>query len=487
MSDTPEVAAAKAVLKARIDGYVTGKPRSPTDVMRVLEEPILLPDSRAITFRPHWEPHDETTDSDNRTASYFWFFDDLYDTNPLWAAVVQAYRDLIMYQGFRFVSKNPVWEDRWNRWWQEANAERQLGVAILEAVKSGNGPLVLVRETNDILDLKLQDLPARGFFPVADDEGRWSHLVFIWPDTEVSTDGVMHRFASKKGQRVEFEDVFFLKINRIAGAFFGRPPTYQAMNLANELLELLMIFSSMARRTTHGLLHAMVDLTDLDDQPREDPDTGEPIMSEQEERIWQVQKMLDGRTDYNRQTKRTKIAANLVTGKDVELKVLEVKNDMEGVEKAVNQIIRVLDRAWRLPRILQGEGESSNRANSVVQMKQSASVFEEWWANVAEELHDKIVPALGIPKEAGRFEPTNELVVDDELVRAKVMETISKLRTEGILDDVESRTELDPLLRYVDLDLEDREPVEIDEDDTLTESQQEAKEADDAEAEQDST
>lgn len=427
--------------------------------MRVLKAavdgPVLLPDSGFLLADPGFEGHDITERPDGTSGSYFFLWEMIRDNNGVAAGIHGSFADQIAFQGWRAVGEQAE-VDRWNRWDQEANFTSKILPQLLEEmIGIGNGMGLLHRKTGRILDLRCQPLPVRGFFPLKDEEresiDRW---IFRWPSFKAQTDP---KFGA--GWILPVECTIHFKFNGRVGAVFGRMLGYQVINELEELRDLLRVIGAMANRGTHGLIHAKVSLEGLDeiDEDNTTPDDDKDELTPAERHIKNVETIMGKRVHIDKNTRRVSIAHNIVTDESVTLIPIDSKQDLAGAEKAADVLFRTIDRATRMPRVLQGEGEGSNRATAEVQRRLQAALWERLWDDATEEIMDKVFKLLDIDRSRMTLERVNKLVLDDMEFQVLHQKAIREDFQAGITDVDEARREAD---KYYEEDLEPLGPEE---------------------------
>lgn len=424
--------------------------RNIREIHGALSEAIKIPTLSTFVARPGFEGHDMVTTATGTSGSYFWHWERLNDRNPIFAAVNATFRDLIMAYGYRFEGDDRF-RDRWEAWVSKSNFIGILGDLVYAACFSGNGIAAMKRLTSNLLDLKIDPLPVRGIWPQLNaDQTEFDRYVFRYPNSKSPFDPEFG-----KSWTIPVEDIIHIKFNRVPGVFFGRAIGYQALNLLVEIIELSHVFGVMAKRSTHGLLHFKINLEGLSQERIKDPAAGVEALSPAEQKVRAVMDIGDQRVQYDRETDIVRISNDLYTDQTVEIVPVTLQNDMEGIERAISTLLRVVDRALQIPKNVLGEGEGSNRATAREQNRMLAARLKAMHAVICEEIADKVFPELGIPDTCSLTIDQEILNEDGELINQSRL-AVAALFRERIVTLSEAREEIEGDWHA---DLEDLEDV----------------------------
>ena len=207
--------------------------------------------------------------------------------------------------------------------------------------------------------------------------------------------------------------------NVISKSPYGSSLLRSVKELLDTKINLEKIASTMAWRMTHPLIHAKVG----DEQ-------NPPTLSD----ILNIEGLLK-----NRVREDGTIANNITTSYTVDIKSIPSNPDLNGLTTVLNHIQEQVDKALKVPKILMGQPEGSNRATSYNQLKGFIIFLEHIRNIIKDEINAKLIPLIA----PGAIIEFNEVLKEDTFAWADVA---VKLYHEGIItvDEARAMVELPP-------------------------------------------
>lgn len=415
---------------------------SESEVNGVAKSRIRLPSFDMIPSKPGFSPHDEVITDKGLHGTYFWLWQHLFETNEFHSTVVEILRDLMVGQGWGLSKASDEEKERWDLWKKKSRFDSKMSTLLISLFSLGNAAALMVRETSNLLDLEFQIIPARGLWPVLNDEkSDWIGFNF-WTPTQGS------HFDPRMGQPAFLprEDVIFMAINVPPAQILGRAENYQAFNTYIALKDLHRILGVVAQRQTSRFIHWKVDTTGLSDQPEEE-DT-DPDKRKDSPKLQKMKAVRDGVEDrvlINPETGQTEVWDNMVTDETVTGVDLTGQADISGMVEGIETMKNAIDRKARIPPIFLATPGSSNRATSYNEVLMLVLRLKAAFAIVAEELEAKLFPEIGIGIEA-QLAPMEEVIQEDEAVKGEFIDSLLDAWDRGVLSKREVREQLERVL-----------------------------------------
>lgn len=423
-------------LQARVNRILRG------DVEGVAQSRVRLPSFDLIPTEPGFTPHDTVVTDRGLHGSYFWLWEHIFEDNPFHATVVEIMRDLLMGQGFAITNATPEEQVRWERWKKEARFDQAMSILLLSMFEMGNAVALMVREGNNLLDLRLQILPVRGLF-VKMNPGMTDWIGF---DYRLPTQD--SRFDPIIGPSIflEREDVIFLAINQPPNQVLGRAINYQAFNEYIGLKDLHRVMGVVAQRQTSRFIHWQVrtdGLSDRDELTDTDPDVRKDSPAVQY--MKGVRDVVEDRVLINPETGATEVTDNIVTDERVKGNDLTGKSDLEGMSKAIETFKNAVDRKARIPPVFLGTPGGSNRATSYNEIIMLVIQLKAHMRVISEELEAKLFPELRFG-EMVKLAPEEEVIQEDDAVKGEMIKALLEIFDRGAMTRSQLLEQLERLL-----------------------------------------
>lgn len=415
----------------------------PAGVHGVAKSRVTAPAFDLLHTRPGFSPHDQTTTEKGDRGSFFFHWQHIFETNPFHSTVIEVMRDLLIGQGFDLTKAPNGHPERWETWMRDANFIEDASMILESLFKMGSAAALMVRGPDiagtGVMDLRLQVLSVRGLFPVwNEDRSDWIGFNY-WPQDHRS------EFEMKVGHGffIPREDLLFWTVNRQPGMVLGRAINYQALNEYIGLKDLHRVLGVIASRQTHRFVHWSVDtknLTEINEKDNTDPDVRKDSPADQ--RLKAVRAVVEDRVIISADGE-TEVVDNIITDDRVTANDLTGTADLAGMVAGIDAMKNAVDRKARIPPVFLANPGDSNRATSYNELIVFTVMMKGHTRNFFRPLEAQLMPELRL---GGELIAEEEIIQEDEAVKAEMVRTILELWESGLLGEQEAREILERML-----------------------------------------